>query len=105
MIGDTSWIVGKVAFEDFGDNPQPTPIAAAKHYIENCDDTDTHCDDLDELTNTGRLPLLIAECVETADPLPEGEGFDGYEPGVPYFRHTGRTVKVVVEISYRQEDA
>jgi hypothetical protein len=83
---------------DWSDNPLASRLAAVEQLLHDQDN-----DDAWEIGDAlGRLDpqtITVRGYVETREPLPEGEQFDGYEPGQPYFVPTGETAKVRVSVA------
>lgn len=93
----THWIPEGIDFADFGDDPKPSPEAAATEFIQN-DDLETEDEDQwharHELIREGTTEVTVLGCVETNEPLAEDDQFDGYEPGCTYWKHTGEKARV-----------
>lgn len=85
--------------ENWSDNPAPTPQEAVEQIIADRDD-DTWGEVAHELCHIGSADVTVRGYVETSAPLPDGEQFDGYEPGRPYFAPTGEKLIVRVSLAF-----
>ena len=84
--------------EDWSDDPAPTPQEAVGQLIDDKDSDDGW--HLRDEIPCGRADVIVRGYIETNAPLPEGEQFDGYEPGQNYFAATGETLTVRVTLAF-----
>jgi hypothetical protein len=82
--------------ELWSDDPAESPEKAAAAYLD--DYGDAPDDDWYDLRH-GPITVTAHGYIETSEPLPDDQQFDGYEPGCKYFAPTKESVQVRVSLN------
>jgi hypothetical protein len=91
------WIPDVIPIEDYEEEPQKSPQDAVEVFLR---DYEEAWDDREDLIKNGKTEVVVHGCVQTSEPLPEDEQFDGYVPGEEYWKKNGQSRTVTVSLSF-----